>query len=147
MGRSASIVINVSTRESWSADVVNWLIKTGWSYNDRGHISYLPLGDTESFDWQWVDLNLWPMVSDVMKQKEALGELIGLVVVWEAAGSGGEVLLDPSAGSILFSLTIDRQCIDRVSEVTDFTWYLARILPALASADLFVESIKCTEDA
>ncbi|WP_437740790.1 hypothetical protein WMF39_34725 [Sorangium sp. So ce1504] len=145
MGRSASIVVGIPKLGLNVYSVVSSLLAAGWSYDDHGHISYLPVGDRGEFDWQWAELDRWPEVAAVIKSKEGEGELVGVSLVYEDTGSGGEFLLNPSDDSLLFSLTINMRDVQGVSGVVDFTWYLERLIPAILRVGLSIEYLECNQ--
>jgi hypothetical protein len=145
MSRSASIDVRIPGLSSKFEDVVAALLEAGWSYDDHGHISYLPAGDRGDFDWQWARLDRWSDVLAVIKHKEDVGELVGVSLVHKDAVSGGAFLLDPSDDWLRVSLTINVRDVREVPGIVDFTWYLERLVPAISRAGLSIEQVECSQ--
>ncbi len=107
MGRSASIEFKIQEFPSKSLDILHVLLDMGWSYDDHGHINYLPIGDHDSSDWQWAGLDEWAMVCTIIGEKEKYGETIGLSILWrDEAVSGGLFLFKPTEGIIMVVVCI-----------------------------------------
>ena len=54
MSVQASIDIefaNLSQNPKSPTDIIKMLLDGGWTLNDNGGISYLPVGDNDDFDW------------------------------------------------------------------------------------------------
>jgi hypothetical protein len=108
--------------------LVEALIDLGWSPIDNGGVSYLPLNDLDQFDWQHVPLEALADVHAVLRQKAQAGETVGIVLTWAQSGVGGEFLFSPD-GTTVFSASVNRKVV--AAQVTDVTWYIERLLPAL----------------
>jgi len=148
MGRSASIDFKVQEFPSRTLDILRALLDMGWSYDDHGHISYLPIGDHDDCDWQWAGLDEWEMVCSIIGGKEKHGEMIGVSLVWgEGSMSGGLFLLKPNEGLIMVVLNMNRRRIAEAPDVTDYSWYLQRLVPSFERAGLRIESIQCCDHA
>lgn len=55
MSASASIDIRLGNRKDVpmsKVQLIKLLLGFGWTLNDCGEVSYLPVGDEERFDWQ-----------------------------------------------------------------------------------------------
>ncbi|MBX9399864.1 hypothetical protein K4L06_00965 [Lysobacter sp. BMK333-48F3] len=110
------------------------LIDAGWRLEPAQ--LYLPLGDKEDFDWRTGEMT----VESLAKQKAAAGEWVGVSLVWEESGIGGNFVFE--AGNTMFvSLCIHRRSIGSTNLV-DFNWYAMRILTPLPHV-LKVSSYRC----
>ncbi|WP_437285852.1 hypothetical protein [Sorangium sp. So ce406] len=145
MGRSVSIDLRIPGLRSNVYRVLCALLEAGWSYDDDGHISYLPVGDRGDFDWQWADLDRWPDVLAAIKVKEERGELVGVSLIHEETGAGGEFLLDAREELLMICLTINTRDIQTVPRFVDFTWYLERLVPAISRAGFTIECVECCQ--
>jgi len=121
------------------------LINAGWSINDGGYISYLPIGDDDNLDWTRCDLSKWDDIKAIIKQKTVNKEIIGLVLTWKESNIGGEVLIWEDAMGAAFCLTVNRQQQSDNPRKTNFSWYLDRISTALASAGMQPIKITCEQ--
>ena len=86
-------------------------VNDGWSVKDHGHISYLPLGDQDAFNWQHIAIAAWPKIVEILKQKEKSRELIGLVMTWKDANIGGEFLFFPDGQLLAVSWSVNRKAL------------------------------------
>ncbi|KYF82528.1 hypothetical protein BE11_06795 [Sorangium cellulosum] len=145
MGRSVWIDLGIPGLKSNVHDVLSALLEAGWSYNDDGHINYLPVGDRGDFDWRWAELDRWPDVLAAIKVKEERDELVGISLVYEEAGAGGEFLLDPGKERLMISLSIDTRDMQTAPRFVDFTWYLERLIPAISRAGFTIECVECRQ--
>lgn len=122
------------------------LANFGWTFNDNGQVSYLPIGDKDDFNWQREDIVPEDLMM-ILKEKEKCGEPIGVAMTWKNTDIGGEFLL-MNNGEILISLSINRKLLNTgIVNVknTDVNWYLTRLLPVFNQEDLKVESFSYQE--
>ncbi len=143
MSRSASIDIELYGQEIKIVDIIYMLLSFGWSLNDNGKVSYLPPGVDDNFEWIHDDIKESNLFS-LLKKKELVGELIGIVLTWRDTGIGGQFLLRKDM-SISFILSVNRKKISDINIFTDVNWYLEKIIPALTSKDVNIESISWEE--
>lgn len=148
MGRSASIDFQVQEFPSKSLDILHALLDTGWSYDDHGTINYLPVGDQDSSNWQRAGLDEWEMVCSIIGAKEKHGEMIGVsMLCGDEERSGGLFLLNPTERVIMVVISINRRRITEALDVTDYSWYLQRLVPPFEKARLRIASIQCFDYA
>lgn len=120
--------------EQWQVRAVNALLAYGW-LADSEYATFLPLGDVDRFDWQSGSLD--PQHLRVLiEEKSTAQEIVGLTIVWQGTGTGGELLLLPS-GLLSLSLSINRR---RTQGEIDVAWYLERLNPAVELSGLAVQS-------
>lgn len=128
--------------ETFMMTDIQLLLSFGWSFNDGGTATYLPVGDNDNFDWQRVaisDANLL----DILWKKEKSGELMGVAMTWQNTGIGGEFLFFQD-GLISLNLSINRKKI-KGYKYTDINWYIERIFPALNKDQTRIESFSYSE--
>ncbi len=145
MSVSASIDIKLSeiSNERFPAiKILRNLINYGWTFNDNEKVSYLPIGDMDSYNWQTGKIKEGDLFKAII-EKESNGEIVGVVLTWRESGIGGSCLIWNDK-SISFNITINRKLVEG-SDRTDFDWYLTKILPALNKDNLNVKSFSCQE--
>jgi hypothetical protein len=126
--------------------VIDRLLNEGWSFNDGDHITYLPLGDSDDFDWQWANLEEWKSVYEVLKYKASKDESIGLAISWKETKIGGELVIWSNKNSISFILNTNRKNIEKLRhKTTDYSWYLERILAPIIALGIRIEKINCEQ--
>lgn len=137
---SVNASIEIKFYEIKPIDIVVLLLKAGWVFNDNGLQSYIPVGDEDEWDWKWEELTDEQMLF-ILKTKQDLNEIIGVGITWSDSNVGGELLL--TQNSLIFSLSNNRLIGD--SSVTDFNWYLDKIVNVLKLNKIKISSIKCEE--
>ena len=103
-----------------------------------GVVSYLAVRDADDFNWR-KDRISRDSLFEIVDEKEKLGELIGVVMYWRGTRIGGEFLFHSSSAMSMI-LSINR--IVNSKGITDVTWYLNRLVPALKKN---LESISFSE--
>jgi len=128
-----------------AVDIIQRMLKFGWTLNDGGVVSYLPLGDQDDYDWQRVRITIDELLP-MLREKEQKNEVIGVGMTWKDTDIGGEFLFRGS-GEISISLSINRKTLrDTMGGVVmDLSWYLTKLLPILSQGDLIVESFSYQE--
>jgi hypothetical protein len=144
----ANITIHLKKMKSEPISVLNiidTLLSTGWTIDDGGKVSYLPLGDNDEFDWKIRENISTKEFKEIVRKKEMAGEFIGIIMTLKDTTIGGTFLfrLDQA---ISFNLDINRReiAIGNSYSITDFQWYLEKILPPLNEA-FGVEYFSCEE--
>ena len=141
MSVSSSIEISLSKPLS-RLTILQKLEEFGWSYNDQGKVSYLPIGDEDDFDWQHKDIPVEELLK-ILAIKDSQSELIGVAMTWKDTNIGGTFLIKEN-NTILMSPDINRKVLDVESynKVTDINWYTTKLIPVFG--ELF-ESISYDE--
>jgi hypothetical protein len=147
MSHAAGINITISSGTKSILELIEVFLNNGWSVKDHGHISYLPLGNEDAFNWQHIALAAWPKIVEILKQKEKNRELIGLVMTWKDANIGGEFLFFPDRERLAVSWSVNRKALKHCADFTDHSWYLTRILAPLLKEGIVIESIQCYDSA
>jgi hypothetical protein len=143
MSHAAGIHIALSTRVKNTVELLEIWLNNGWSFNDHNHISYLPLGDKDEFNWQHAMLASWPDIAEILKKKDESHELIGLVMTWKETAIGGEFLVFPDGKRLSINWNVNRRTLKYCMNFTDHSWYISRILPPLLKEHIEIESIQC----
>lgn len=128
--------------EKFILSVIQLLLSFGWCFNDGGAITYLPIGDNDDFDWQRAEITDNTLL-EILREKEKLGELIGVTMTWESSSIGGEFLFY-SDGIISLNLSINRKKIKKHG-YTDINWYIEKIIPVLNKGRMRIESFSYSE--
>ena len=58
--------------------IIQKLLDFGWTFNDYGKVSYLPIGDEDNFNWHIDDISVEKLMM-ILKEKEKRNEIIGIV--------------------------------------------------------------------
>jgi hypothetical protein len=148
MSKSAALEIKLvkyNSKEIMPSDVIQKLLTYGWTLNDGGKVSYLPLGDIDDYNWQSAIMDQNNFMQIVL-EKERRNEIVGVVLTWMATAVGGAVLIWTD-GNIIFDININRKFIDGIGDnrITDINWYIVKLLPALNRDGLIVEALKFIE--
>ena len=152
MSVSASIDLRVVNRYSRTLvspiKIIEILLSHGWRVDRNGEICYLPLGDKDSFAWSSYTMGIKPLM-EILRQKEAQDEIIGLVLNWEGTNIGGDLLLwtkeemDEKSVHTSMSLCLDgdRKLLidDGQLKITDVNWYVVNLLKIFNQDDTLVE--------
>ncbi|MNK75985.1 hypothetical protein D3C87_955400 [compost metagenome] len=113
-------------------------------YDEVGNVVYLPLGDIDEYNWTKDPID-WSTLISIIKTKENQNEHIGIDLTWRETGIGGQFLFW-SKGNLSINLNINRKKIDGCQfDITDFSWYLDKIVPALKALEIEVVGL-CTEE-
>lgn len=129
-----------STNCPTALDIIKALLSFGWCFDDYGKSSFLPIGD---IDYEWQSLEIPD--DDLLKiifEKEKNEEIIGVVMTWKFSKIGGDFLFHKD-GLISISLSINRETT--LTNFTDVTWYIDRIIPALQKHGIIIESLTFSE--
>ena len=142
MSVSASIDVKFITSEAKGGsivDIVKGLINNGWKLNDNGKVSYLPVGDSDDYNWVTDSISIDELMN-ILDEKERRNESIGVSLTWGDTNIGGTLLIWDKE-SLSFNLSINRKMIDKSSiGVTDVSWYLGKLISGLISERLKVVS-------
>ena len=147
MGHDASIDIQGRpTPGNSPRKIIEALIEDGWSphRDDSPTIHFIPLGDKEAFDWQACPASEWPKVLEILDAKTAASEIVAIVLVRKDALHGGTFLIDTKL-TISFVPDGNRRELPGKYRPTDFSWYIARMVPALERSGYQIETIACSE--
>ncbi|PIH57646.1 hypothetical protein CS562_20890 [Paenibacillus sp. LK1] len=82
------MLIKANIRNDYSKQIR----KFGWSYNDHGHATFLPIGDDDDYGWQHVSISKEELLK-ILSTKEKQRELIGIGMTWKDTNIGGTFLI------------------------------------------------------
>lgn len=108
-------------------NLIQHFVNEGWDYVDsKGIVTFLPIGDDDDFNW--------------------LCETIGIQLLRRDSKAGCDLLIF-NTNEMVFSLLIYRNkiVVEIDIDITDFTWYLEKILPVFKNSSLQVEQIICEQ--
>ncbi|NUU74527.1 hypothetical protein [Paenibacillus xylanilyticus] len=138
MSVSASIEVTLSKPIS-RMTILRKLEEFGWSYNDHGKVTFLPVGDVDDFDWQHECIPVEELYK-ILAIKDNEGELIGVAMTWKDTSIGGTFLIREN-GTTIMSPDINRKVLDVESynKITDINWYpyLADYLSTFLTKNMF----------
>jgi hypothetical protein len=145
MSRSGTIIFNVKKSKPITIDLfIDSFTKNGWTMNVDGNIRYLPVGDNDLYDWKYSSVSNVKDVIHLLKEKQGLNEQIGFFLLLESEDVALEILVDSEISNIICTAHGDRKLISNAN-ITDFTWYIERIVPILGFMALEFEQIECTD--
>jgi hypothetical protein len=117
--------------------------KDSWIIGYNNTLAYLPLND-EDFCWVHTDKSMLVDVLQLLIQKYKHGEIVGFFASYLATNIVIEVLIYPDTSKITFGIYVNRKTINSF-DVTDFSWYLDKILPIFVRLNIVIEAIECID--
>ena len=145
MSRSGFIDFNLNTNGIVAIEnILDSFAKCGWHVNIDGKIRYTPLNDNEDFNWLQTNISNYSVVLQILKEKQTKQELIAISFLFDPTVHGIDALIYPDLNKITFGLHINRRTIDTTG-ITDFTWYIVRIIPVLELIEMEIGSIECLD--
>lgn len=138
MSISASIDIQLSNERITPIDIVSILINNGWTINDNGEKVFLPLNDDGMYDWHSERDITDNEVINILKLKDKAKESLGISLTWLNTNIGGEFVINHDL-LIIITLSNNRQV--NGYNVTDFDWYLSKLVPLFQKENIYIELI------
>lgn len=121
-------------------DVIELLYKNGWTFNDNGQSCFVPFGaEIGDFELRKIDADV---LFKILEAKQDAGEYLSVVMTWQNTNIGFTLLTHEHLG-ISVLLNINRQIT--VYKVTDFMWYLDRIIPCFEDDEWNIVQLFCSE--
>jgi hypothetical protein len=119
--------------------IIRMLLDYGWTFNDYGKVSYLPVGDNDDYDWQREEMSTETLI-DILMIKEHNHEDVVVTMTWQDTNIGG-IFSFRKNGHLSINLVMNRKMYSDGNsiEMTDVNWYLSKLLPVLNQKDLRVE--------
>lgn len=145
MARKAMITIDCERYSKKIIDIIMVLNNSGWTYyKDNKEVRYLPLGDDDDFCWK-EDIFSDEEVYDLIENKQARNELIGIDMFWDKMNIGITILAR-NTREISFNLDINRRTVENSRDsFTDIGWYFSSILQNLKKRGCIIDYI-CFEE-
>jgi hypothetical protein len=130
------------------SQIIPQLVNAGWRiFTTDGMVGHLPAEISNDFEWQYGPLNFVSLI-DIFKEKEKRKEPTGVRLFWQNSFIEGRFsfFYDDVMCTSLVGIDADRQLVALAPGymVTDFQWYLEKILPPLNDA-FGVEYFQCHE--
>jgi hypothetical protein len=124
----------------------NCFSKNGWSIKDiEGYILYLPLGDKD-FTYRNTQLLSEQEILNIFYKKWKKNEKIGTNLNKPTIESTINVLLISNIETTDIIFTLDMAKKYPNIGVTDFSFYLAEIIPPLINMDVNILKVECVDD-
>lgn len=142
----ALLKINYSTQNNNISELVQLFRQVGWRLQDKDNkITYLPLNDDDCFNWTRETIQEGDLL-EIISQKQACKEVVGLVLYWDRSDIGISVLFE-SYNRILISLDINRKTMipGNSRSTTDINWYVEHIIISLKNLGCDIESYQFEE--
>lgn len=111
-------------------------MKQEWSLLFDGEICYLPLADSDMYNWSTATEPDIDRVFDELHSKQKASEVIGIVVVDKHTSCGGELLIWSDYFSFSLTFTINK------SNMREVDYYIHRLKESIQMCDL---QLICTE--
>lgn len=137
---SVSVSIDVCLKDAKknrypTVDIVRVLMENGWRLYFDSVICYKPLGSEE---WSYGAIDFSDLAK-IFVMKEAAHESNGVMMNWQDTEIGGDFFFRPdeiSDKTFSLLLNAERPTVSLYPgyEVTDFQWYLERLLPPINDA-------------
>lgn len=143
MSYISGLDISITGNQMVPLNTIKALLEYGWSYNDNGQITYLPIGDAGLYNWQYKPLKDWEKVKKIISQKNQLGELVGLILTWKKTQIGGGFHFHSQEQSLSINWSVNRKKLNE--GYTDHSWYIAKVLKPICSIGLNIESFECND--
>lgn len=145
MAREALLEMDCNRYSKKITDVIKLLDKLGWKYYDfEKNVTYLPLEDSDYFNWQKRFLSEDELQRLINKKQDNF-EKIGIVLYHENSKEG-LTLLANNTDRIVMSLNINRKTIENNREsVTDVGWYFENVVQKLEKVGCHIDYVKFEE--
>lgn len=145
MGREAGFELNCSGFSGSVTDFIKLLNSLGWSYYDEeDRAEYLPVGDTDSFDWQMGEITESALYA-IFDRKQQRGETVGLVLYYRDTENGITLLAEDTSEIIIIPNICRKTLDDDDDSLTDVNWYSERIFQKLLWYDCGMVNLKFEE--
>ncbi|SFX74050.1 hypothetical protein SAMN04487866_12134 [Thermoactinomyces sp. DSM 45891] len=142
MSVESSIDFQLVYRDSTKMVLFQSLMSNGWKYHDEfGKVFYLPVGDIDDYDWQREKMSL-DQLQELVQRKIDQNEVIGITITWEDTDVGGDFLIWPD-GNCSFMVNKNRKIL--IDRITDISWYLSKLVPAINSRGIRLIEYKVSE--
>lgn len=128
MSRSSFIKLHLFY-ETPPTTLLSLLIEHGWRLHGVDGL-HLPLGNDPT-NWQSFEGATVEALWDLLHQKEALGEPLGVGASWRDSGVGTLFRITPTTIHMSHDIHPDYRLTRLNNDYPDVTWYLQTLLPPL----------------
>jgi len=143
MSKESSISIKLYSENNLkSYTILDLLINFGWSCCIDNSQIYLPLNDNDEWNWLKEPFN-FDNLKKIIISKSMADEVLGVKILWRESNNIGGILLIYPDLSVTFSLIGNR--VEDQSGVTDFSWYIGKLIPAIINNNINIIEISCSE--
>jgi hypothetical protein len=146
MSWQASISIDFWTPIANPYDSIMALTEVGWriSWMPGEGVVYLPLEDDGDYGWEGATIDKWPAVIEEIKQKITQHEEVGIQLHYEETTI--QLVFCKGYGQLFANINnVARRSLSDCDGVTDFSWYLSRILPSLIKLHGSFARLECID--
>ena len=142
MSVSASIdfILHQKNDVLTNLDVIELLFKNDWTFNDHGLKSFVPFG-AEIGDFESQNITDDELLH-ILKLKQNSDENLSVVMTWKNTNIGFTFL---THHHLEFSLLLNVNRQITTYNVTDFMWYLDKIVPSFDQYHLGIIQLNCLE--
>ena len=142
MSISASIDFKLHQKHDvlTNLDVIELLFKNDWTFNDHGFKSFVPL-DAEIGNFESHNITDDELLH-ILKSKQNSDENLSVVMTWKNSNIGFTFL---THHYLEFSLLLNVNRQMTTYNVTDFMWYLDKIVPSFDQYDFGIIQFNCNE--
>ncbi len=142
MSISASIDFKLHQKHDalTNLDIIELLFKHDWTFNDYGLKRFVPLG-AEIGDFDFINISD-DELRHILKLKQNSDENLSVVMTWKSTNIGFTFL---THHHLEFSLILDVNRQTTTYNVTDFMWYLDKIIPFLDRYLFSIIEFNCNE--
>lgn len=127
--------------------LIQMLLDGGWTFDNRGKVSYLSHGHNNISDWK-TDTHLsCNELMEILAEKDGRKEPVGIVLTWHNTNIGGNFIFQ-SNEKLSIDLTLNRKIMSEISdvEITDSNWYFTRLLPIFYENNIEVFNFSLSEN-
>ena len=114
----------------------------GWKFEANNEVVYLLDNEDDLFNWIHEDKsNVNEIIKRVVHNLE-LGKDVGISMSFKDSEFGWLVLIENDFKTFNFCLEVGRKLLGN-TDITDFSWHLAHIVPTLLLSGFSIERIDC----
>lgn len=125
--------------------IIQCYLESGLTINNDGIISYVDVGDIDTFDWKSMDINEVEKLYSVIKKKIQNRENPGVFLLIPPERVGFSLTYVINENTLSFLLTYNNKRLSFTEYWTDVSWYLGKILKPLDNYGIRYYSIQFYE--
>jgi hypothetical protein len=140
---SIKVIVNGNKEQISAFDLIEIFFLNQWHLSIQDKIYYLPVGDVD-YNWKIVSATQKSYVEEILKLKSHNNEPIGVALSLKDTERGITILFSEDLKELNIDLDINRKTISGL-DVSDFSWYLKKIIPIIIDSGLSIGLIECTD--